>query len=99
MEIKESVLHILRNHDDIISSREIIERLGDGMASFMAPPTLRKIINQLRCEGYPIISKHRGYKFSKSDEEIREWSSAMDRRIKKMVQARDGVLKSKQSIS
>jgi biotin operon repressor len=56
---------------------------------------LRKIVNSLRCEGYPILSKNviGGYWFARSNEEIKLWLMKNRKRIIIQLAAHSGVKK------
>jgi len=55
-------------------------------------PTVRKIINYLRCLTIPIVSTNKGYAYSSNEEFIIDTIIQLQTRIEAMLQAKQGLL-------
>ena len=57
---------------------------------------LRRAVNRLRCNGYPICSNSTGYFYAARQSEIKATVAQLTKRISKITAARNGLLKSYQ---
>lgn len=57
----------------------------------VAEPTVRRYINQLRSEGYPICSTQKGYYFSYKIEDILSTIDFLTNRVETQVKAIEGL--------
>ena len=79
-----------RGQESAASSREL-------EAAFHVKGTeLRRAVNRLRCNGYPICSNFTGYFYAARQSEIKATVAQLTKRISKIIAARNGLLKSYQ---
>lgn len=79
-----------RGQGSAASSREL-------EAAFHVKGTeLRRAVNRLRCNGYPICSDATGYFYAARESEIRATVAQLTGRISKIAAAKNGLLKSYQ---
>lgn len=65
------------------------------MAAFHVKGTeLRRAVNRLRCDGYPICSDATGYFYAARQSEVRATVAQLTGRISKIAAATKGLLKS-----
>ena len=77
-----------RGQESAASSREL-------EAAFHVKGTeLRRAVNRLRCNGYPICSNSTGYFYAARQSEIRATIAQLTKRISKITAARNGLVKS-----
>ena len=77
-----------RGQENAASSREL-------EAAFHVKGTeLRRAVNRLRCDGYPICSDATGYFYAARQSEVRATVAQLTGRISKIAAATKGVLKS-----
>lgn len=55
---------------------------------------IRNIVNELRCEGYPICSDENGYYYAENKEEILKSIYQLDSRMGKIAEAKNGLVNS-----
>lgn len=55
---------------------------------------IRNIVNELRCEGYPICSDDNGYYYAANKEEILKSIYQLDSRMCKIAEAKNGLVNS-----
>ena len=55
---------------------------------------LRRVVNRLRCDGYPICSNASGYFYAARQSEIKSTIAQLTGRISKIAAAKSGLLKS-----
>lgn len=72
---------ILRESQFPVKSTQISEALG------IATPTVRELVNELRCEGYPICSCHKGYYIATSYDDLKRTIASMEHRVAAMNDA------------
>ncbi len=53
---------------------------------------VRRMANELRCQGVPIGSCQKGYFYAESEDEIRQTISHLDSRMKRMKAAKAGMM-------
>lgn len=72
--------------ENYISNKELEKILNtDGRV-------IRKIVNALRCEGYPIGSNTDGYFYAQNVEEVEQTISQLLKRIKNVINATEGLV-------
>ena len=85
MEMGYQVMHLL------LSGRYTAKQLGKMINT--NEPTIRKVINNLRCEGIPVCTGGRGYYISTDKGEIAKTIESLTHRIVQMQNAVDGLMR------
>lgn len=82
--MKKAVLELLETGNRY-SGRQLAKCLG------IDTPMIRRIINDLRCDGVPVCANRKGYYLTTDEDEIRKTVESLERRIKHIQGAVNGL--------
>jgi biotin operon repressor len=90
--IKEILLvYLKRNHK---GKEKAVQSRGLENKFQVSSRNIRNIVNELRCEGYPICSDENGYYYAAKKEEILKSIYQLDSRMCKIAEAKNGLVNS-----
>ena len=90
VDITEKFLAYLKRHHT--GEGKAVQSKGLEFRFQMSGRKIRDIVNELRCDGYPICSDENGYYYAANKKEVMRSISQLNSRIEKISEAKNGLV-------